>query len=385
MKKMLQVTNVDFTVEKFLINLIKKCEEEYEVHIACAKGECFENLKDLNMKYIDAERRINFTSNIKTIYQLYKLMKKEKYDLIHVHSPIMSVLARISAKLAGAKVVVYTAHGFYFHDDMKKWVYNFFVAIEKVIGKYFTDFIFTQSYEDYILAKEKGFNKAENILCIGNGINLKTFNILNVKEEKIEIRKSFELENDDFVIVFVGRLVKEKGIFDLLEAFKMLSHKYNKVKLLVVGDNVKGDRDTEFFEKYKSLINDSNIEANIRFLGLRNDINRILKAGDIFVLPSYREGMPRSIIEAMAMEKVVIATNIRGCREEVVDGETGYLVPVNSYKDIYTKISGLIMDRDKVNLMGTKGKARAELLYDEENVIEMQIKVFKKLLENERG
>ena len=119
MKKMLQVTNVDFTVEKLLMNLIEESSKEYDVHVACIKGEYAERLKNLNMQYIEGDRKISPISNMKTIYQLYKLMKKESYDIVHVHTPVMSVLARVAAKLAGAKNIIYTAHGFYFHDDMK--------------------------------------------------------------------------------------------------------------------------------------------------------------------------------------------------------------------------------------------------------------------------
>ena len=384
MKKMLQVTNVDFTVEKLLMNLIEESSKEYDVHVACIKGEYAERLKNLNMQYIEGDRKISPISNMKTIYQLYKLMKKESYDIVHVHTPVMSVLARVAAKLAGAKNIIYTAHGFYFHDDMKSSTYNIFVGIEKFIGKYFTDYIFTQSYEDYEFAVKKKFNKKENLLCISNGINLEKFNHKNISKTKSEIRKELGILNDEIVITFIGRLVREKGILDLLEGFKLLAKEHNNIRLIVVGDNVKGDRDTEFLKQSKDILNDEIIKGKVNMLGLRNDIQEILKASDIFSLPSYREGMPRSIIEAMAMGNPVIATNIRGCREEVVDSKTGFLVDTSSPIRIKEKLEILINDSELRKNMGLEARKRAEELYDEKKVVEKQLNIFKKLL-NDKG
>ena len=150
-----------------------------------------------------------------------------------------------------------------------------------------------------------------------------------------------------------------------------------KVKLLIIGDVFEGERDLETIkeiQKYKS-------NKNIIFTGLRDDIPSLLYISDIFCLPSYREGMPRSIIEAMAMECAVIATNIRGCREEVIPNETGYLVPVKSIEPIYDKIEFLLNNEDVLESMKKKGRERAKLLYNEKRVVDTQIKIYDSLLE----
>jgi len=150
--KILEVCAVDITVKNLLLPLINKLEKEgYIVEIACSRGEEAKTLekKGYVFKFTNIDRKINLISNINSILELYRIIKKRKYDIVHVHTPVASVLGRIAAKLASTPIIIYTAHGFYFHDNMPKIIYKIFVIIEKLMGKYFTDYIFTQSQEDY--------------------------------------------------------------------------------------------------------------------------------------------------------------------------------------------------------------------------------------------
>src|SRR5699024_5118578 len=150
------------------------------------------------------------------------------------------------------------------------------------------------------------------------------FNLSNIdNDELVDIRKKLDIQNDDIVFTFLGRMVKEKGIIELLEAFNILSSENQKVKLLCMGSMPASERDGsvgELLNKYDS--------KQITFLGQVSSPEKYYVISDIFVLPSYREGMPRSIIEAMAMKNAIIATDIRGSREEVSHRENGYLVEV---------------------------------------------------------
>lgn len=378
MKKILQIASVDFTVKKLLLPLVNRLlEEGYHVDISCAEGEYTKELekKGYNFRYINAVRKINVKSNIKTMLQLYRIMKENKYDIVHTHTPVVSVLARVAAKLAGVKCVIYTAHGFYFHDDMSKLKYKFYVTIEKVIGKYFTDYIFTQSYEDYLTALNKRFTTKDRLVCISNGIDIERFSENNVKVNRNEIRQALDIPVNSKVIGFTGRLVKEKGIIDLLEAFKLIITEFNDVFLVIIGDTIAGDRDLETKNKIKMLLEDSLIREKVRCLGLREDIPEILNSVDIFSLPSYREGMPRSIIEAMAMGKPIIATDIRGCREEVTDNYNGFLVGVNSPSEIYESIKVLLTDNNLFQKFSMNSIKRAHELYDERKVLDKQLEI----------
>ncbi|WP_275113053.1 glycosyltransferase [Staphylococcus equorum] len=171
----------------------------------------------------------------------------------------------------------------------------------------------------------------------------------------------------------MGRLVKEKGIIELLNSYEKLKNK--NVKFIIIGGLPQGERDNEtinLIEKFKN-------NKNIIFTNHITNVNEYLKMSDIFCLPSYREGMPRSIIEAMAMKNAVLATNIRGSREEVLHNETGYLFDVYDSQIIADYIDVLNEDRQKLDLFKENGYERAKALYDEEKVINKQIKIYKKI------
>lgn len=260
----------------------------------------------------------------------------------------------------------------------QKKQYKLFFNIEKYIGRFFTDYIFTQSKEDFDVAVKNKFlskKKHDHYYHISNGIDLgHAFNLKSIDDEKVkQIKKDLGIQENDIVVTFIGRLVKEKGIIDLLESFKHLKSK--NVKYLIIGDLPKSERDLETAK----TLNKYEENPNIIFTGQASNINELLYLSDIFCLPSYREGMPRSIIEAMAMKNAVIATNIRGSREEVVEDETGYLIDLNASKQIADKVDYLIENPMTLQGMKENGFTRAHQLYDEAKVADKQIEVFKKI------
>ena len=382
MPKILEVCAVDITVKDLLLPLIDKLEKEgYEVEIACSRGEETEILekKGYVFKFVNIDRKVNLVSNFKSIIEIYKIVRKGKYDIVHVHTPAAGILGRVAAKLAATPLIIYTAHGFYFHEGMSRTKYNIVLKIEKYLAKYFTDFIFTQSEEDGKTALENHFIDKNKILTISNGVDTQgSFNPINIEIDKIdELYKEFNLERNDKIITFIGRLVQEKGVIDLLEAFNGANFNDEaKVKLLIVGDIEQSERDKDTIKKLEKYSDN----PNVIFTGHRDDINSILYITDVFCLPSYREGMPRSIIEAMAMECAVVATDIRGSREEVIDGKTGFLVPVNSINNLSDKIKELAEDEKLLKKMKNAGRRRAEKLFDEKEIIEKQLEIFSRLL-----
>lgn len=378
--KILELCAVDTTVKNLLSPLIDYLSDNgFEVTALCSEGPFTNELKDqgYNIKNIEIKRNILSINNLFAIFKIAKYIKKENFDIIHVHTPIASVIGRAAAKIAGVPIVAYTAHGFYFHENMNFLSYNFILNIEKFFGKFFTDYIFTQSREDMQTAIEKNIIDNNSIETIGNGVDPSIFDPKSKNRNKLKEDLGFEI--NDIVICFVGRLVEEKGIFELVEAFEKISHKYNRAKLLIVGDSLT-DRDTETKGKLYNLIDEKKLQDSIYFYGYSTDVENQLAASDIFVLPSYREGMPRSIIEAMMMSLPVIATNIRGCREEVKDKETGFLVEVQDENMLQDKLEILLNDEDLRKQLGSNGRKRALELYDEEKVLNRQLIRFKQLL-----
>lgn len=383
--KIMQIAAIEMTHKKLLKNLNESCVHKgFDVHCVCKMENNFDMVTDKGIVYhnINIDRSIKLVNNIITIYKLIKLMKEVKPDLVHVHTPVAAVLGRLAAKFAGVPRTIYTAHGFYFHDSMKKSHYNFYFLIEKFMAKFCTDYLFTQSKEDYELAKRQNFLSFKNIhnyRWISNGVDLdEIFNYDKVNLKDIEgIKQKYNIKKEDLVITFIGRLVKEKGIIDLLEAIHKL--KLQNFKVFVIGDFHQSERDTSTYKVIQHYKNNS----NIIFTGALNNIRDYLYISDIFCLPSYREGMPRSIIEAMAMKNAIIATNIRGCREEVVNGENGYLVPTNAPQYIATKIEILASSPKLLSRFKAKSCELAQDYYDERQVILKQLQVFDKLKKGE--
>lgn len=211
--KILQVCAIDATVDALLKPLHQiLCRQEYTVHIACTDtGVFFRKLENLgfHMIHIPIDRKIDPVSNVKSIVKLAALMRKEKYDIVHVHTPIASVLGRIAAKLAGIPKVIYTAHGFYFHEGMPKMQYQLFYLIEKICARTFTDVLHLVSREDYQLSLQKRFKPKECIFHINNGVDFRTrFNPDRIDETKCrQLKTELSIKQDDLVIAFVGRMV----------------------------------------------------------------------------------------------------------------------------------------------------------------------------------
>lgn len=376
--KIIQVSAIDITMSGLLRELNDGVlNEGHELICVCSDGPGVPELKQdgFDVRTINIDRKISPFRNLKSIFQMYKLFRKEKPDIVHVHTPVASVLGRIAAKLARVPNIIYTAHGFYFHENMSKRKYKLFYTVEKLCAKWCTDYLFTQSSEDGELAISDKFLPKDRITIIGNGVDVQgKFNPRNiVGQTKKNIRSGLKLNEKDFVVTFIGRLVEEKGILDLLEAMNNITDK--NIKLVVIGSTESSERDQSMnhrLDVYKE-------NPNIIFTGFRSDIPELLSITDVFCLPSYREGMPRSIIEAMAMECAVVATNIRGSREEVDDGENGYLVDLNDPDSIADKISLLKENKFQLELFKENAREKAVRLYNEKDVVMRQLEIFSSL------
>lgn len=382
--KMLQVCAVGITVDKLLSPLIIEMQKYYDVDAVCSRDAESEHLAEklCPIHFVKIDRKIHPVANLKSLLSLRKLMKKNRYDIVHVHTPIAALLGRIAARLAGVPVIVYTAHGFYFHDGMKPIVKRLFIGMEK-IGGWFSDYIFTQSEEDRIAALHYRIAKPNHIKTIGNGVDMNVHQPDKyTAENRALLRARHGFSQDDIVVTMVGRVVAEKGYIEWVKAAVALCATHNNVRFLAIGDTLQTDRDSIMDSLLVAIPEE--YRRQIVFAGRCANIPEILAASDIFTLPSYREGMPRSIIEAMAMSLPVVATNIRGCREEVLDESTGYLVPPRDADTLAEKLNTLILNADLRQQMGAAGRARALATYDEQKVLQRQRQTFQELC-RERG
>jgi glycosyltransferase involved in cell wall biosynthesis len=368
--RILQLCAVDFTLYHFLLPLMRGLREAgHEVTGACAHGNLVPKIEAEGFRVIDVP--IRRSANPLALWRSYRAilatLRAEKFDIVHVHTPVAALAGRLAAWRAGVSKIVYTAHGFYFHEHMPWPKRCLHIGLEWLAGRT-TDLLLTQAEEDAATARRLRLARGP-IHAIGNGSDPARFRpALPLETMRADIRAAFGTPLDRPVILMVGRLVAEKGYPELVEAMRNVD-----AELWIVGTRLASDHADGVDAAVAAAESDPLLQARIRLLGYRSDVPDLLRAADIFTLPSHREGMPRSIIEAMLSGLPVVATDIRGSREEIVEGQTGILVPVRNPKALAAALSRLAGDAALRARLGAAGLARARTLYDEAKIVERQI------------
>jgi glycosyltransferase involved in cell wall biosynthesis len=370
--KVCQLCAVDFTLKTFLLPLIDGMRGRgWDVTAVCSDGPHIDELRaaGYRIETVPIARSMNPILAAQTLLALVRLFRRQRFDALHAHTPVAALLGRIAARIAGIPLVVYTAHGFYFHDEMPSMKRRLFVMLERFGGR-FTDLLFSQSAEDAEDAVQEGIALRENVLAIGNGVDVARFDPVKVGAGDTA-RESLGISRDAFVVGMIGRQVKEKGVADYLAAAKIVAAKNPQAWFLLVGERLASDH----AGGVEAELAAARVALGERLVapGSRSDIPELLAAMDLFCLPSWREGMPRTIIEAMMMGKPVLATDIRGAREEVVTEQTGLLVPTRSPQALAAAMERFIGDREWAGRLGNAGRQRALLLYDEKEVVARQL------------
>ncbi len=368
--KICELCAVDFTLYHFLTPLMMGLEEAgHEVIGVCSDGPYLGKVRALGLTVepVEIARSFHVVKHIATYRRLLALFRREHFDIVHCHTPVAALIGRFAAWQAGVPKIVYTAHGFYFHDGMPAWKRTLFILLEWLAGR-LTDVLFTQAQEDAEAARRYHLCAGGIVAAIGNGVDSRHFHSVGDAAERAATRRALEVPEDAVVILMIGRLVAEKGYLELFEAMREV-----EALLWVVGERLPSDHASAIDQAIDALARDSQLAPRIRLLGYRSAVPQLLRAADIFTLPSHREGMPRSIIEAMLSGLPVVATDIRGAREEVVSGETGALVPVRDLRALATALGRLVADPALRARQGAAGRARALELYDEHKIIARQL------------
>lgn len=367
--KIAQLCAVDFTLYHFILPLMRALRDAgHEVVGIASDGPFMAKIRaeGFRVEPIAIERSFNLLRHSGSARRLKALFRRERFDIVHVHTPVAALIGRWAAWRAGVPRIVYTAHGFYFHERMAWPKRAAFAALEWMGGR-LTDVLFTQAEEDAATARRLRLAKGP-IAAIGNGVDPARFHPAADVEERRRLRAELGAGDSDVVILVVGRLVAEKGYLELIEAMRAV-----EAKLWIVGERLESDHAGPVENAVATAERDPVLKRRVRFLGYRGDVPALMRAADIFTLPSHREGMPRSVIEAMMTVLPVVGTNIRGTREEIVEGETGTLVPVNDAKALGAALARLAADPALRAAWGAKGRERAMALYREDLVIARQL------------
>ena len=357
--KIIEVTNVDFSLAQFLLPLMREIRARgHEVIGACADGKFLDGPRAEGFRIVAVpfERRMSPLAHWRAFRFLVHLFRDEKPDLVHAHMPISGFLTRLAAWWAGVPRIAVTCHGFWFNYPGNPIRRAIGFGMEFLAGRV-TDIFLTVSDEEAEDARRLGIFR--NPVPIRNGRDPAVFH--PDAASRARLRGSFDVPADRVVIVAVSRLVRHKGYPELAAAIRDVPD----AELWVVGERLDSDRGDDM----AALLRAAGLGARLRMLGYRTDIPAVMAAADIFALPSHFEGLPMSVIEAMLCALPVVATDIRGPREQVVPGETGLLVPPGSVAPLAAALRRLAGDPAARMAMGQAGRARASLLYDEAKVI----------------
>lgn len=372
--KILHVCAIGITAKKLLLPQIDYfLSRHLDVGIACASGTEVEQLQQqgYTVHPFEIDRKIDLVSNLKSIYQLKNIIQKHQYDLVHVHTPIAAVIGRIAAQLAGVKRIVYTSHGFPFHDQSSVLQYRFYFTVEKLCAP-LTDLIISQNYEDIKTAQHTGLCSPDKVRYLGNGIDIDLFDRDRLDStHQTELRKSLGIpDTADLIIGTIGRLTRKKGSGYLIQAAAKLIPQFPKLHILVIGGQLSSDPEPFQLELVEQICT-LGLENYVTLTGYRDDIPELLGLLNIFTLPTFtHEGLPRSILEAMAMNLPVVATDIRGCREAIVHGETGLIVSPQNSDKLVEALGTLFKDSELRQKYGKAGRQRVEVEYDERLVFQ---------------
>ena len=375
-RKICHMATVAGSLYALLLNQLRFLRDEcgYEVHGAAADDEWAGLLRKngFPLHPVSLKRRISPISDIKALFELYLLFKKERFQIVHVHTPKAAFLGAVAAWLAGTPVRIYTIHGFYFHEATPRHRYLFFWFFEFIISRC-VHYAFSQNSEDYSLALRTRLYNQSTLASLGNGIDLHRFR--PNPDLKPLVRRELGLPNHSFVMGIIGRLTHEKGHREFIRSLGFLVRSGYPVAGGVIGTS-----ESSSLNYYLNLTKSLGLEERIRFFGWQEDLERLYPAFDVFVLPSYREGFPRTPMEACASGIPCILSNIRGCREVVKDGVNGFLVPVKSVRPLAQKIELLINDPGLRTKMGKEARMMAAKKFDERTLFQTVAATYDTLL-----
>lgn len=382
MKKVLFVATVSTHIKAFHIPYLKWFKEhDFEVHVACNAKTGYEQknaeVANPEIPYCDVWHNVPFArspfsaENISAYKSLKHIITSNDFAIIHSHTPVGGVLARLAsvkARKHGTKSI-YTAHGFHFYKGAPKSGWLIFYPIEKYLSKY-TDHLITINEEDFQTAVSKKFHAGKISKVNGVGVDINRFHIAHGDKNQ-DILNEFNLVSSDFILLSVGELNANKNHKVVIEALSKLNNK--NIKYIICGAGALKDEYTEIAKTY-------NISDQVIFAGFRSDTEKFYHSSDVFVFPSFREGLPVSLMEAMASGLPCIASNIRGNRDLIVPSEGGFLIDNPADSDAFAVQIQLLYDNCELRKKYGSFNAAAIKKFSLDTVMAQMIDIYKQYI-----
>lgn len=346
MKKLLRVTTVPMSLKTLLKGQHKFMSEKgFEVVGVSSSGQTLQevhNEEHIKTVVLEMTRTISPIQDLKSLYNFYKLCKKEKPLIVHSHTPKAGIVGMLGAKLAKVPIRLHTVAGLPLMEatGFKRMILDF---VEKLTYSCSTGvYPNSKGLYEFIVKNKYAPKQKLKVIANGssNGINTSFFSPSQVSEEKKnELKQQLGVKPNDFVFVFVGRLVGDKGINELVEAFSSLDTA--NVKLLLVGPTEK-----ELDPLKENTLHEIQTNPNILSVGFQKDVRPYFAISDALAFPSYREGFPNVVMQAGAMELPSIVSDINGCNEIIVEGENGLIFPPKQVNPLLKAMKQLLENKE---------------------------------------
>ena len=383
MKKLIRITTVPLSLKVLLKGQLRfMASNGFDVKGVSSEGEELREVHEnegIAVEAITMSRKITPFQDLKSLWEMWNFLRKEKPQIVHTHTPKAGIIGMLAARLAGVPYRLHTVAGLPLMEatGIKRKILNF---VEKLTYSSATR-VYPNSKGLYDFILQNHFTQSNKLKIIANGssngINTTFFSPAQVSEiEKVALREKLNIHSDDFVFVFVGRIVSDKGINELIKAFSELQTVENKpagIKLLLVG-GLENDLDPLNPETLAEI----NQNRDIISVGFQQDVRPFFAISDALVFPSYREGFPNVVMQAGAMGLPSIVSDINGCNEIIIEGENGLIIPSKNVEKLKEKM--LTLAKDKNLYTKLKGNSRRMI----ENRYEQSV-VWNALLEEYEG
>ena len=354
MKKICFITTISLTLKAFVLKTAEYLHEntDWDISFICSTDDEFKRILPEYIHYypVPMERGISL-AGIMAMFEMRKIFKREKFDLIQYSTPNASLYASLAGFLAGIPVRLYCQWGMAFvgFTGLKRKIFK---AEEKLVCRLST-WIEPDSYSNLNFAHEQSLYPQSKGSVIWNGsacgVNLEKFDITKKSQYRMTIREKYRIPSDAFVFGFVGRITRDKGVNELLEAFRALN---DSCYLIMVGPD-------EVDETINQDLYEWSVKSDrVIYTGYTNIVEQYLSAMDCYILPSYREGFGMGVVEAEAMGLPVIVTKIPGPTDAMVDGETGIVV---EKKNVHSLKNAMFRLRDDAELVSQYGQNAVKL------------------------
>ena len=380
--KIIRIATIPLSLEKLLEGQLDFMNNYFEVTaISSEKDRLLKYGKQESVAthYLPLTRKITPIKDVWAVWKLYKFLKKEKPQIVHSHTPKAGIVSMLASYFARVPNRLHTVAGLPLLETkgIKRKLLNY---VEKLTYRFATK-VYPNSQGLYeIILKEK-FTIPNKLKIIGkgstNGIDTEYFNPNHFSKEDFKRkRKELQIPDTDFVFLFVGRLVGDKGINELVNAFEKLQKESENCSLLLVGP-FEDELDPLLINTKESI--DKN--NKIILTGYQEDVRIFYVISNVFVFPSYREGFPNVVMQAGAMGFPSIVTNINGCNEIIEDGINGLLIRKKDKNDLFQKMQHLYTNNDLTNKLGASARKKVQKSYERKNVLESLLKEYRELID----